>query len=251
MSLAKSLTALGHNDSKIIIRDSFLLTMAAYLMGVMVVLRYLLPWLSERLASAETVAIVLPDYYPAMVAYMAVFNGAMLGGMIAGFLLLEERESGTTRALLVTPLPVPTYLLYKVIVPTVFGFAVVLAQLLILRPLAPLPVWQLAAIAVGSAFTAPIVALFFASFAQNRVQGFALMKITGIAGFLIVGAWFVDVPLQYLFGLFPPYWVSKAYWLVLDGVGWWPWALLLGIVLQMGLSFLLMRYFRHVIYHEA
>ncbi len=251
MSLTQSLSALGRNDTKMITRDSFLLTMTAYLTFVMVVLRFLLPWLSDRLATADNIAFALPDYYPLLVAYMAVFNGAMLGGMVAGFLLLEERESGTSRALLVTPLPVPTYLLYKALLPTAFGFFMVMVQLLILRPLAPLAVWQIAAIAVGSAFTAPIVALFFASVAGNRVQGFALMKITGITGFIIVGAWFVDTPLQYLFGLFPPYWVSKSYWLVLEGAPWWPLALLIGIVAQIALIAFFMRYYRTVIYREA
>ncbi len=251
MSLTRTFGKLGRNDVKIISRDTFLITMVGYLLAVMVVLRYLVPWLNDNLAAREGVDIVLANYYPLIVAFSAVFNGALLGGMIAGFLLLEERESGTVNAMLVTPVPVRTYLLYHIISPTIYGFGIVFAQLLILGNLAPLAIWKMAAIAVGSAFTGSITALFFATYAQNRVQGFALMKITGIAGFIIIGAWFVDPPLQYLFGLFPPYWVTKAYWLAIDGVGWWPASLVLGIALQMALIRWLMGRFNATIYREV
>lgn len=251
MSLTRTIGTLGRNDSKLISRDSFLLTMVGYLLGVMVVLRYLLPWLNDNLAAREGIFITLATYYPLFVAYMAVFSGALLGGMIAGFLLLEEREDGTFRAMLVTPVPVPTFLTYRVVSPILYGFGIVFAQLLILGNLVPLAVWKMALIALGSSLTGAIAALFFATFAQNRVQGFALMKITGIAGFVVGGSWFVDAPLQYVFGLFPPYWVSKAYWLAVDGSAWWWGALALGIALQLLMIVGMMRYYRRIVYQEA
>lgn len=251
MALTRTFGKLGRNDARIISRDTFLVTMALYLLGVMGVLRYLLPWLNDDLATRDGVNVTLSTYYPMFVAYMAVFNGALLGGMIAGFLLLEERENDTIRAMMVTPISVPTYLLYRVVSPTLYGFGLVFAQLLILSNLAPLPTWQMFVIALGSSLTASITALFFGTFAQNRVQGFALMKITGIAGLIIGGAWFVNTPLQYLFGLFPPYWVSKAYWLALDGNSWWGGALLLGIVLQVAVVWWLTGRFSATIYRET
>ena len=251
MSLTRKLGSLGRNDARMISRDGFLLTMVGYILGITVVLRYALPWLNETLAAREGIEIALSTYYPVAVAFIAVFNGALLGGVLVGFLLLEEREDDTIHAMLVTPLPVPTYLTYRVILPTVVGFASVFAQLLILGNLVPLAAWKMAAIAAGAAFMAPIAALFFATYAENKVQGFALMKFTGIAGFMIGASWFVNTPLQYLFGLFPPYWVSKAYWLAVEGVAWWPAALVLGIVLQIAMTAWLMGRFNATIYKDA
>ncbi|MEM6529708.1 MAG: hypothetical protein AAF653_15520 [Chloroflexota bacterium] len=251
MSLTKTFTILSGNDARIITRDSFMIAMTAYVIGITVVARYAVPWLNETLAAQEGIGFSLVDYYPLIVAYIAVFNGSLLGGMIIGFLLLEERESNTMTALLVTPISMPVYLLYRVLVPALVGFVLVFVQLMLLGNLAPLPMWQMALVATGSGLTAAIAALFFATFAENRVQGFALMKITGIAGFVIIGAWFVAAPLQYLFGLFPPYWVSKAYWLAVDGNALWPLFLLVGFVLQILFCGLMVYHFNRTIYRNA
>lgn len=57
--------------------------------------------------------------------------------------------------------------------------------------------------------------------------------------------WFVPEPYQWLLGLFPPFWISKAYWMALEGRGWWWVALLAGVVLQLGvISWLAKRYDR-------
>jgi fluoroquinolone transport system permease protein len=249
MQLSKALTNLSRNDARVISRDSFLITMVVYIVGMAVVLRFALPWLNDLLIDSGSFA--LEPFYPMAIAFIAVFNGALIGGTMIGFVLLDEREDHTIKAMLVTPLPLPVYVGYRVLLPMVIGFVLVLAQLLLLNPLAALPVWQIAGVALGAGMTAPIAALFFASFADNKVQGFALMKFTGIGGFLIGGAWFVEEPLQWLFGLFPPYWISKAYWMALEARPLWWAALLAGIVLQGVLIAWLIRRFQQVAYKGA
>lgn len=251
MQFSKALTHIGRNDARVISRDSFLLLMTGYILGITILMRYALPWLNNRLAANDAIPFALATHYPMLIAFIALFNGALLGGTIVGFVLLEEREDGTIQAMLVTPLPVPTYLSYRVLLPTVFGFMLVTAQMLILSNLVALSFWQMLLLALGASLTAPIASLFFASFAENRVQGFALMKFTGIGGFVIAGGWFVAEPLQYLFGLFPPFWVSKAYWMTLNGSTLWWAALGLGVGLQLALIAWLMRRFNNVIYRDT
>lgn len=83
------------------------------------------------------------------------------------------------------------------------------------------------------------------------MQGLALAQFAGAAGFLIPLAWFTPEPFQFLFGLFPPYWVSKTYWLALAGNPLRPGALALGVVLQAALIAALTRRFNKVIYRDA
>ena len=56
--------------------------------------------------------------------------------------------------------------------------------------------------------------LLLASFAVNKVQGFALMKATGILWLPPLLAWFVGLPWQLLFGIFPTYWPVKLFWML-------------------------------------
>ena len=94
----------------------------------------------------------------------------------------------------------------------------------------------------------PIFALFLGTFAKNKVQGFAYGKFVSIAGWIILVGWFVPEPWQWLFGLFPPFWISKAYWMAYAGNGFWWIALIIGIILQLGTVWLLAKQFEKVAY---
>ncbi len=111
-----------------------------------------------------------------------------------------------------------------------------------------LPLWQMILIAAGGALTAPIVSLFLATFAENKVQGFAYSKFGGVSGWTIMIGFFVAEPFQWLIGLYPPFWISKAYWMALEGTELWWAALLVGIVSQAGLIALLVKRFVKVAY---
>ncbi len=70
---------------------------------------------------------------------------------------------------------------------------------------------------VASAPIAPFMALAYGSFAQNKVQGFALMKASGIILIPPVFAFFIDSPWELLFGILPTYWPMKVYWMLEAG----------------------------------
>ena len=182
-----------------------------------------------------------------LVAYFTIYLGAVLIGVIFGFMLLDEKDDNTIKAMLVTPVSLNHYVLYRVSLPTVIGaFGVITAMLIINQSLVAW--WQLIAIAAGASLTAPIATLFFATFAENKVQGFAMSKFIGVSGMIIFIGWFVSEPLQWLFGLFPPFWIVKSYWMAHDGNSFWWLALLVGIILQLGLISLLMKRFNTIIY---
>jgi fluoroquinolone transport system permease protein len=219
---------------------------------IAVALRYLLPWANTYLAEhgvmpGETIPVALSEIYPMLVAYMAVYTGALLVGTVFGFVLLDEKDNNTLQAMLVTPVPLRRYVLYRVCGPALFAFFIILGMILFIGQ-ALLPLWQLALIAAAGALTAPIVSLFFATFADNKVQGFAYSKFGGISGWTILVGYFVAEPSQWLIGLFPPFWVGKAYWMALEGRPLWGAALALGIVLQIGLIAVLVRRFTTIAY---
>lgn len=247
MQINHVVTELSRNDSKLIGRDSFLLTMIGYSVVLAVILRFLLPWANDYAARNEFPVNVV-EYYPMLIAFLVLFLGTLFAGLVFGFLLLEEREDDTIKALLVTPMPPTYYVLYRILAPTVLSFALVFMQFYIVG-LALIPLWQLLPILVSAALAAPIMALFFATFAENKVQGFALMKFTGLAGMVFIAAWFVSEPLQYLFGIAPYFWTGKAYWMALDGNPYWWIAVLIGIAAQLATIAALVWRFNRVVYN--
>lgn len=239
MQMTDLISRLGRSDVKLIGRDRFLIFMFIFVVYIGVVLRFGLPWLNNYLADTgimpgNTIPIRLSDTYPMLVAYLAIFTGATLVGMIFGFVMLDEKDQNTLKAMMVTPVPLKQYALYRVGVPAVLAFLIVVALVLFINQ-ALLPLWQLLLIAAGASLTAPIASLFFAIVAENKVAGFAYGKFAGIAGWAIMIGFFLPEPWQWLIGLFPPFLVSKAYWLALEGRSLWWGVLALSVLLQIGL----------------
>ena len=252
MQLTHLFHTLGRNDTRLIGRDRFLIFMLFFVLYLALALRYGLPWMNTYLANTgvlpgETVANSLADYYPMIIAWLVIFTGALLAGTIFGFVLLDEKDDNTLKAMLITPVPPSRYVLYRIAVPTGLAFVIVVLQVLFVNQ-ALVPRWQLLLIAAGASLTAPIIALFYPIVAENKVQGFAMSKFAGLAGWTIILGWFVGEPFQWLFGLFPPFLISKAYWMALDGQSLWWVALLAGILLQIALIRVLIKLFKKVAY---
>lgn len=252
MLMSQLVTKLGRNDAKLIGRDSFLIFMFVFAAIIAFVLRLGMPALNSYLAETgvmpgETIKISFSDVYPMLVAYMALYTGALLVGTVFGFVLLDEKDQNTLKAMLVTPVPLSKYIMYRVGLSAVFAFVIILGMVLIINQ-ALLPLWQMILFAVAGALAAPIVTLFFAVLAENKVQGFAYSKFGGISGWFIMVGWFIPQPWQWICGIFPPFWVAKAYWLALDGSGWWWIVLLVGIGWELGLIGWFIRRFNTVAY---
>ena len=252
MLMTQLVAKLGRNDARLIGRDSFLIFMFAFVVIIATVLRYGLPWMNTYLAETAvmpgaTIPISLADVYPMLVAYMGIYTSALLVGTVFGFVLLDEKDQNTLMAMLVTPVPLNQYVLYRVGLPAILAFFTIVFTVLFINQ-ALLPLWQMLLIAAGGALTAPIIALFFATVAENKVQGFAYSKFGGISGWAFLIGWFIPEPWQWLIGLFPPFWIGKAYWMALAGNGYWWAALIAGIVLQIGLIHWLIQRFHRVVY---
>ena len=180
---------------------------------------------------------------------MTLYTGLLLVGTIFGFMLLDEKDDNTLTAMMVTPVPLGQYALYRAGLPAILAFVIILGMWLFIGQVL-LPLWQMVLLAAAGALTAPIITLFFATVAENKVQGFAYSKFGGISGWTILLGWFLAEPWQWLIGLFPPFWISKAYWLALEGRAIWWVTLLIGIVLQLGLIWWMIQRFTKVTYRQ-
>ncbi|MCZ6784513.1 MAG: hypothetical protein O7G30_14525 [Proteobacteria bacterium] len=209
MRAVSLLSALGPIDARSVSRDSFLKWVLLIPLVVLVLLRFGVPELSGWLEREH--AFDLRPYYPLVASYLVVLFTPLLVGTVLGFLLLDERDDDTLTALLVTPVSLNGYLLYRLGVPIAVCLAANLAALP-LTGLVELGWSRIVPIAAIAAVEAPIVALFLASVAQNKVQGFAWSKLVSGVQALPLLAWFVEAPWQYAAGVVPGYWPAAAFW---------------------------------------
>jgi fluoroquinolone transport system permease protein len=206
-------------DALRVSRDRFLIGITLYILAVTAAMRWLIPSLTIDIAAEWRFN--LTPYHPLLISYFIVQLAPMVPGIIGGFLLLESREDGTVKALLVSPNPLTGYIAIVCVVMFVSAMMLTVVQATIIGvALPPLP--ALIAVGLAAASGAPMFALLIAALANNKVQAFAYMKVFGLGPLLVTLAYFLPEPWQWSAAIYPPYCASKAYWVAEAGGGEWP-----------------------------
>ena len=239
------LKALGPIDLRNVRRDSLLLWMAAMPLFLALLFRFVVPWVRDGIL--QQFDFDIQPYYPLLMSYGFIIATPLLFGVVIGFLLLDERDDQTLKALQVTPLPLSGYLAYRTILPMILS--VVLTVLMYpIAGLVPFSTIHLIVVSLLAAPLAPIFALFMATFAANKVQGFALMKGMGVVLILPLLAFFIESNWQILLGVVPTYWSIKLYWVLYAGEsGGWIF-FVAGIIYQLLILVLLLRRFNAIMH---
>ncbi|MCL4878294.1 MAG: hypothetical protein KJ064_16655 [Anaerolineae bacterium] len=209
MNVIKIYRTLGPVDMKNIRRDSMLVWIPLIPLMIALVLRIGMPGIADL--AAREFEFDLREYYP-----LVMSGFMMLAPMLVGFLLLDERDDRTLSALLVTPMPIMNYLLYRITLPMGLGIVMTLFAYP-LAGLGSIPAGALLMVVFLGAFVAPMMALFLAAFAENKVSGFALMKMVNGLMMIPTVSYFIKSDWQALVGVIPTYWANKLYWLAAEG----------------------------------
>ena len=239
--MIRMFTRLAPLDARSIGRDGLMRILPAVPLLVVLPVRFVLPVLLARLG--DVFGMPLDAYYPGIASAALLLISPSLYGLLVGFLLLDQRDENTLTALRVTPLPVRSYLLYRLAAPTALGYVVSAAALLLAGlPGANLPALLVAALV--AALHTPLVALALACFAANKVQGLALMKAGSVLLAAPMAAMFVPGAWQYAFGVVPTFWPGTLYRLFQQGSALaWP-LFAVALAYQMVLILALARRFR-------
>ena len=208
--------SLGWLDFKNVKRDRLLAWMVAMPLMIAALYRFGLPPLADWLL--EGYAFDLRRYYPLLMSVYVMTAPGMIGTVI-GFLLLDERDDRMLTALLVTPMSTKGFLAYRITIPLVSGFIITIVGYRLIG-LMPVSLSDLTPVSMLASFNAPITALALAGFAENKVTGFAFVKVLNAITMAPVIAFFVTSAWQFVAGLVPAYWPMKMLWLVASDEGY-------------------------------
>lgn len=216
MKLTSVLRFAGPVDLRNVRRDDLLLWIGAAPFLLALTFRFAVPPLAGLLR--RELGFDLAPYHGLLMSFFILMAPSMIG-WVTGFLLLDERDGGVLTALLVTPMPPAAYLLYRIGAPLLLGLAVTVVCYPV-AGLAPLPWLDLLAISLVASLTGPVMALFLAAFAENKVAGFALVKVVNTITMIPIAAYFLRPPWQLAAGLVPTYWPMKMVWLATEDRGY-------------------------------
>lgn len=216
-------------DAKRIFRDPFMLLVTTYLPLIAVAFRWLIPMLADTVEKQ----VHLPTYYPLIVGIFSLILPHVFG-LVLGLQLLGEKDENSLAAIAVTPFSFRRYFFFRA---TLFGFVSVVLLLFSHEALGlvSVPLWKLCLIALVFSLNAPLSALLLASLAKNQVEGFAVMKGSGVIFMGPLCSFFLPEYWDLLLGFIPHYWPIKGYFLAVNGgsLAFFFATIVLGVVTQL------------------
>jgi hypothetical protein len=225
------------SDFRLIKRDGILLVGLFAPVLAAVLLKFGYPIMEHILF--EWRAVNLADYKPLIIGVALLMIPSMLG-MMAGFMLLDDRDEGLLACFAVTPLQKSGYIRYRIVVTMLLTFFLFFI-FLIIADFIIISWWAGILLALLYALEAPVFALLLAIFSANKVEGLALNKVLSVSIIIPVIAFFMSNPLKWLLASVPAFWPVWAlihveateFWLYYMG----------GLVIHLGLLVLLIKVF--------
>lgn len=237
----KALAAFGRNDIRGTYRDPLLvmIVLAPVIWTVGVVI--LVPLFTDMLAARYDFDLV--PYYPLVLTGFLLLTSIIITGGLGAFLVLDEVDAGTMTVLRVTPVRLSTFFAYRAGTVMALTTAYVVATLSFSGILEPGLVPALVPIGLLAGLSAVVTLLLIVAVAANKIQGIAMLRGLGM---LIAGLpclpWFIESAWNLAFGVLPPYWAPKAFWVASEHGTWWPY-LVAGTVYNLAVAWLLFRRF--------
>lgn len=209
-------------EAKTIVRDPINLYMCTYPVMVLLLSCWVFPMIFESMDPVKGTMLKVSMF---VLLIVVLAFGPFFLAALAAFLLLDHKDENTLHTLSVTPLGAGGYLRFKMVyiyVMAVVGDVAVLlgTKLLVGDKYAVMGVSffgnigvaHIVAFAAVNALFAPALGLLQGALARNKVEGFAMIKGTGI--FALVPALMAleafQGRLQYVLGIFPNFWAIRA-----------------------------------------
>lgn len=140
--------------------------------------------------------------------FFIIITGYVFGALTA-FTLLDDKDDSVLMSLKITPISVRTYVKVKLAVSFIFGFIATIAIIYGTGFIEGASFGTVLLISIVGALQGPGVALIVNSFAENKVEGFVIMKLSGLILILPVLAFFITGFVQNLLGFAPGYWAAR------------------------------------------
>ncbi len=183
-----------------IFRDRMYLFFAVYPIIFGIIGYYLTKWIKSTYPNS------IWDSITAMM--LIIMTGFIFGALIA-FTLLDDKDDLVLMSLKVAPISVSYYVYIKMFVGMVFGFVATFLLIVSTNFLPNSSIWIWLAVSFLGSLQVPSVTLIVNSFSDNKVEGFVIMKLSGIIlTFPLIG-FFIDKSTQYLLGVAPGYWAGR------------------------------------------
>lgn len=153
--------------------------------------------------------LISAEIWGEMVVMFLIIMTSYVYGAVTGFTLLDDKDDKVLMSLKITPINTKMYVFVKLLIGYVFGFIATIIVVLATGFLPDTNFGYIILIAAISSLQAPFLALVVNSFAANKVEGFVIMKSTGLTLILPAVAFWVTDWKEFFLIIAPGFWPAR------------------------------------------
>lgn len=198
----KTLLKVAINDFKLVFRDASLNFFFIFPIINLFVVRYGLPYVVENVP-------VLADYVPILIMFLAN-QASLIFGFIYSMVLIDEKDTNVAKVYGILPVSKFWFAIFRLIPPFLLS-TIATFLMIIVQPYFEIPIAVNLFFAVLAGLIAPIMILFIALMAKNKLEGMTWQKLFNIPIMLPVLAFFVPAAFSFLFGFLPTHWSYQGF----------------------------------------
>lgn len=187
------------HELRSITRDKMYVFFAFFPLILAGIAYFLIPYLEEQSSALASDIVVL---------IFILMNGFIFGA-ITGFTLLDDQDDNVLLTLKITPISVKYYVLLKLLISYIFGVFATFLLLLFSGFLVDADILDIIYILILTPLQGPIYALLINAFANNKVEGFVMMKLSGLILMTPIASLFLIDWTELFLGIFPGFWTAR------------------------------------------
>ncbi len=203
----KKLIQVAVNDFRLVFRDNSLKIFLALPILNLIVIRYGLPYVAE-------VFEVLRDYIHIILMF-ATMQGSIAFGFIYSMVLVDEKDTNVAKVYGILPVSKFWFVVFRLIPPFLLA-AIATVLLLLFEPFYNLPVISNLVFSTLAGLVAPLMILFIAIVAKNKIEAMTWQKLFNIPLYLPIVAFFIPVSFSFIFAIFPTFWAYQGFNFLLE-----------------------------------
>ena len=213
----KTLVKVAVNDFRLVFRDNSLKIFLALPLFNLLAIRYGVPYVAG-------VYEFLRDYIPVILMF-ATMQSAVAFGFIYSMVLVDEKDTNVAKVYGILPVSKIWFVVFRLIPPFVLA-ALATFLLLLVEPFYNLPVFSNLVYSALAALVAPLMILFVAIFAANKIEAMTWQKLFNIPLYLPILAFFVPASFAFVLAIFPTFWTYQGFNFLIEGGNFWAYMLI-------------------------
>jgi len=187
------------HELKSITRDKMYMFLGIYPIIMAIIAYFLVPYLEDT----------SPGLAPDIVVLVFILLNGFIFGAITGFTLLDDQDDQVLLTLKITPISVKYYVLLKLVISFLLGIFATFVLLLLSGFLNGINTLDAFYIIFLTPLQGPIYALLINAFANNKVEGFVMMKLSGIILMIPIASLFLTNWTELFLGIIPGFWTAR------------------------------------------